>query len=62
MYTVLVRGIDFYSSKYGSFIVLGDLNKEVSNSLMEQFCASYNLKSPLLKNLHASKVLIIRLA
>ena len=62
MYTVLVRGIDFYSSKYGNFIVLGDLNKEVSNSLMEQFCASYNLKSLLLKNLHASKVLIIRLA
>ena len=39
------RGIDFYSSKYDNFIVLGDLNTEVSNSFMEQFCASYNLKS-----------------
>ena len=39
------RGIDFYSSKYGNFIVLGDLNTEVSNSFMEQLCASYNLKS-----------------
>ena len=39
------RGIDFYSSKYGNFIVLGDLTTEFSNSFMEQFCASYNLKS-----------------
>ena len=39
------RGTDFYSSKYDNFIVLGDLNTEVSNSFMEQFCASYNLKS-----------------
>ena len=39
------RGIDFYSSKYNSFIVLGDLNTEISNSFLEQFCASYNLKS-----------------
>ena len=39
------RGIDFYSSKYDNFIALGDLNTEVSNSFMEQFCASYNLKS-----------------
>ena len=39
------RGIGFYSSKYDNFVVLGDLNTEVSNSFMEQFCASYNLKS-----------------
>ena len=39
------RGIDFYSSKYDNFVILGDLNTEVSNSFMEQFCASYNLKS-----------------
>ena len=52
------RGIDFFSSKYDNFIVLGDLNTEVSNSFMEQFCASYNLKR-LIKNLHVSKVLII---
>ena len=38
------RGIDFYSSKYDNFVVLGDLNTEISNSFMEQFCASYNLK------------------
>ena len=39
------RGIDFYSSKYDNFVVLGDLNTEISNSFVEQFCASYNLKS-----------------
>ena len=38
------RGIDFYSSKCDNFVVLGDLNAEVSNSFMKQFCASYNLK------------------
>ena len=39
------RGIDFYSSKYDNFIVLGDLNAEISNLFLEQFCALYNLKS-----------------
>ena len=33
------RVIDFYSSKYDNFAVLGDLNTEVSNSFMGQFCA-----------------------
>ena len=37
------RGIDFYSSKYDNFIALGDFNTEASNSILEQFCASYNL-------------------
>ena len=40
------RGIDFYSSKCDNFVVLGDLNTEVSHAFME----------------HASKVLMIRLA
>ena len=39
------RGIDFYSSKYDNFIVPGDLNTEVSKSFLEQFFASYSLKS-----------------
>ena len=29
------REIDFYSSKYDNFVVLGDLNTEVYNSSME---------------------------
>ena len=41
----LGRGIDFNSSKCDNFIVLGDLNIEVSNLFLEQFCASYNLNS-----------------
>ena len=39
------REIDFYSSKINNFVIPGDLNTEVSDSFMEQFCASYNLKS-----------------
>ena len=39
------RRIVFCSSKYDNFIVLGDLNTEVSNSFSEQFCSSYNLIS-----------------
>ena len=39
------RRIDFYSSKYDDFIILSDLNTELSNSFLEQFCESYNLKS-----------------
>ena len=39
------REIDFYSSKYDNFVILGHLNTEVSNSFMEQFSTSYNLKS-----------------
>ena len=38
-------GIDVYSSKYDNFVVLHFLNTEVSSSFMEQFCASYNLRS-----------------
>ena len=43
--TLYCGGIDFYSSKYDNFVVLGYLNTEVSNSCMEKFYASYNLKS-----------------
>ena len=39
----------FYSSKYENFIVIGDFNAEMTNSYLEEFCASYNLKN-LIKN------------
>ena len=39
------RGINFCFPKYDNSVVPGDLNTDVSNSFMEQFCASYNLKS-----------------
>ena len=34
------RGIDFYSSKHDSFIVLGGLNTEISNSFLKQVCVA----------------------
>ena len=52
------RGIAFYSSKYDNF-VLGDLNTEVSKSFMKNFV---HHRKASLKNLYASKVLIIHLA
>ena len=41
----LSKSFDFYSSKYENFIVIGDFNAEMTNSYMEEFCASYNLKN-----------------
>ena len=37
------KGLQYYSSKYGNFIVLGDFNAEMSNPHMSEFCALYNL-------------------
>ena len=48
------RRVDFYSSRYDNFVVLGDLNTEISYSFMKQFCASHNLKS-LIKEPSCSK-------
>ena len=36
------KGLDYYSSKYENFIVLGDFNVEMSNPHMSEFCALYN--------------------
>ena len=36
------KGLDYYSSKYENFIVLGDFNAEMSNPNMSEFCALYN--------------------
>ena len=40
----LSKYLDFYSSKYENFIVIDDLNAEMTDSYLEEFCASYNLK------------------
>ena len=39
----LSKNLDFYSSKYENFIVIGDFNAEMTNNYLEEFCASYNL-------------------
>ena len=36
------KGLDYNSSKYQNFIVLGDFNAEMSNPHMSQLCALYN--------------------
>ena len=39
------KNLDFDSYKYENFIVIGDFNAEMTNSYLEEFCASYNLKN-----------------
>ena len=41
----LSKNLDFYSSKYEKFIVIGDFNAEITNNYLGEFCASYNLKN-----------------
>ena len=36
------KGLEYFSSKYENFIVLGDFNAEMSNPHMSEFCALYN--------------------
>ena len=36
----LSKNLDFYSSKYENFIVIGDFNAEMTNNHLEEFCAS----------------------
>ena len=37
------RSLDSYMSSYCSFLVVGDLNSEISEMAMSQFCEIYNL-------------------
>ena len=41
----LSKNLNIYSSKYENFIVIGDFNTEMTDSYMEELCASYNLKN-----------------
>ena len=41
----LSKNLDFYSSKYENFIVIGDFNAEMTNSCLEEFCPSNNLQN-----------------
>ena len=41
----LSKNLDFYSSQYENFIVIGDFNPEMTNNYLEEFCASYNPKN-----------------
>ena len=48
------KGLALYSSKYESFIVLGDFNLDMGNSDMSVFFDKYRLKS-LIKEVTCSK-------
>ena len=39
------NGIDFYSKFYENIILLGEFNADISDSLVDSFCAIYLLKS-----------------
>ena len=50
----LSKYLDFCSSKYENFVVIGDSNAEVTNNYLEEFCASCILKN-LIKQLTCFK-------
>ena len=39
------RGLDFYSSRYDSFIVFRDFKAEISETTFSEFCATCNLNN-----------------
>ena len=39
------RQCDYLSETYENFLLLGDVNSEVSEDSMQEFCDVYNLKS-----------------
>ena len=41
----LSKNLDFYSSKYENFIVIGDFNAEMANNYLVEFCASHDHKN-----------------
>ena len=41
----LSMGLDFCSSKYENFILMGDFNADLSNNSLSEFCSIFDLKS-----------------
>ena len=39
------RLLDSYMSSYNNFLVIGDLNSEISEMAMSEFCETYNLQN-----------------
>ena len=39
------RSLDSYMSSYNNFLVIGDLNSEISKMVISKFCKAYNLKN-----------------
>ena len=37
--------LDFHTGNYDNFLIIGDLNPEITERLLHAFCNSYNLQS-----------------
>ena len=44
-YLPSVRGLDELNSKYDNILIIGDLNTEMSEPSLNEFCQTYNLES-----------------
>ena len=44
-YLTSVRGLDELNSKYDNILIIGDLNTEMSEPSLNEFCQTYNLES-----------------
>ena len=44
------KGLDYYSSKYDNFLLLGDYNAQIDNDHVKDFCSTYSLKSLIRQN------------
>ena len=43
--SIVGRSLDSYMSSYDNFSVIGDLNSEISEMAMSEFCETYNLQN-----------------
>ena len=43
--SIVGRSLDSYMSNYEIFLVIGDLNSEISEMAMSEFCETYNLQN-----------------
>ena len=43
--TALRNSLDFHSSKYEKFLILGDFSVEIKEANMKSFCEDYNLEN-----------------
>ena len=42
-------GLDELNSKYDNILIIGDLNSEMSELSLDEFCQTYNLESIMIK-------------
>ena len=52
------NGINYYSKTYENFILIGDFNAEISDTIVDSFCAIHKFKR--LRNFRVAKILKIQ--